>query len=292
MRNCILLILSLLFFASCSIFKKGEKRKKPEVELNEKSRFSKVLKSKDYEFKLKMANLYYDKKDFRKAQVLYEEVFPVFKGTPQHEDLYYKYANAHFNLKDYITAENLLKGYLEVFPNSPRAEEVEYLNAYCYYKQSPKAELEQANTIKAIGMMQIYLNNHPNSKKKAEAEDIINKLQQKLELKESLSAQLYFNVGQFRAAALAFTTLMNNYPDSEKSDAYKLMAIKAYYRYANMSVDQKLVERYTKVITEVEDFQDRFPESNLLKEAERYLTLSKNNLKNINNEQTPQTAGK
>jgi outer membrane protein assembly factor BamD len=52
------------------------------------------------------------------------------------------------------------------------------------------------------------------------------------------------------------------------------------------------LERYTKVITEVEDFQDRFPQSNLLKEAERYLTLSKNNLKNINNEQTAQTAGK
>jgi outer membrane protein assembly factor BamD len=59
-----------------------------------------------------------------------------------------------------------------------------------------------------------------------------------------------------------------------------------------MSVDQKQLERYTKVITEVEDFQDRFPQSNLLKEAERYLTLSKNNLKNINNEQTAQTAGK
>ena len=278
--------------ASCSIFKKGQKRKKEEVQLTENSRFGKVLKSKDYEFKLKMANLYYDKKDFRKAQVLFEELFPVFKGTPQHEDLYYRYAYAHFNLKDYLTAENLLKGYLEVFPNSPRADEVEYLNAYCYYKQSPKAELEQANTIKAIGMMQIYLNNHPSSSKKQEAEEIILKLQQKLELKEALSAQLYFNVGQFKAAALAFTTLMNNYPDSEKSDQYKLMAIKAYYRFAVMSVDQKQVERYSKVITEVEDFQDRFPESNLLKEAERYLTLSKNNLKNINNEQTAQTVGK
>lgn len=292
MKLKVLLILLVFSTSSCNFFHKIWKGKKQPEQLSTSTKFGKVLKSKDYEYKLKMANFYFDKKDFRRAQVLYEEVFPVFKGTPQHEDLYYKYAFSHFNQRDYLTAENLYKGYLEVFPNNPRAEEVEYLQAYCYYKQSPKAELEQANTIKAIGMMQIYLNNHSNSTRKAEAEDIIKKLQAKLELKESLSAQLYFNVGQFRAAALAYTTLINNYPDSDKGDQYKLMAIKAYYRYANMSIDEKQVERYSKVITEVEDFQDRFPESNLLKEAERYLTLSRNNLKNLNNEQTPQTVGK
>jgi outer membrane protein assembly factor BamD len=53
-----------------------------------------------------------------------------------------------------------------------------------------------------------------------------------------------------------------------------------------MSIPEKQLERYQKVIFEAEDFQDRFPESKLLKEAERYLTLSKNNLKSLNNEQT------
>jgi outer membrane protein assembly factor BamD len=59
-----------------------------------------------------------------------------------------------------------------------------------------------------------------------------------------------------------------------------------------MSIDEKKEERYNKVINEVEDFQDRFPESKLLKEAERYLTLSKNNIKSLNNEQTSQAIGK
>jgi outer membrane protein assembly factor BamD len=103
---------------------------------------------------------------------------------------------------------------------------------------------------------------------------------------------LYFNLGQFRAAALTYTTLMNNYPDSQKGDEYKLMAIKAYFRYAEMSIKEKQEERYTRVVREVEDFQDRFPESKLLKEAERYLTLSTNNLKSLNNEQTSQAVGK
>lgn len=256
------------------------------------SKFGKVLKSKDFEYKLKMANTYYDKKEFRQAQVLFEELFPVFKGTPQHEDLFYRFAYSHYNLRDYITAENLFKGYIEIFANNPRAEEMEYMQALCFYKQSPKAELEQSNTIKAIGMFQVFINTHPESPRIKEAEEIISKCQAKLEIKEFLSAQLYFNVGQFRAASLAYTTLINNYPDSPKGDEYKLMAIKASYRFAAMSVDEKKEERYNKVINEVEDFQDRFPESKLLKEAERYLTLSKNNIKSLNNEQTSQAIGK
>lgn len=235
-----------------------------------------------------MANTYFDKKEYRKSQVLFEELFPVFKGTPQFDDLYYKYAYAHYNLRDFVTAENLFKGYLEVFSNSPRAEEVEYMQSYCFYRQSPKAELEQTNTMKAIGMLQIFINTHPGSPKVKEAEELIAKCQTKLEAKESLSAQLYYNVGQYKASALTYTTLLNNYPDSQKGDEYKLMAIRSYYKYATMSIIEKQNERYQKVIIEAEDFQDRFPESKLLKEAERYLTLSKNNIKTLNNEQTSQ----
>jgi outer membrane protein assembly factor BamD len=256
------------------------------------SKFGKVLKSKDFEYKLKMANQYFDQKKFRQSQVLYEELFPIFKGTPQHEDLYYKFAYSHYNLKDFTTAESLFKGYLEVFGNSPRAEEVEFMQAHCFYRQSPKPELEQSNTLKAIGMFQIFVNTHPESQRIKEAEQIIAKCQVKLEVKEQLSAQLYYNVGQFRAAALAFTTLINNYPDSPKGDEYKLMSIRSYFRYASMSIPEKQEERYNKVITEVEDFQDRFPESKLMKEAERFLTLSKNNIKSLNNEQTSQAGGK
>ena len=251
-----------------------------------------MLKSKDFEYKLKMANTYYEGKDYRKSQILYEELFPVFKGTPQFDDLYYRYAYAQYYLKDYITAESLFKGYLEVFSNNARAEEVEYMQAFCFYKQSPKAELEQSNTIKAIGMLQIFINTHPESTRIKDAEALVAKCQAKLEKKEALSAQLYYNVSQYRAAALTYTTLLNNYPDSPKGDEYKLMAVRAYYKYATMSIPEKQAERYQKVIVEAEDFQDRFPESKLMKEAERYLTLCKNNLKSLNHEQTTQTGRK
>jgi outer membrane protein assembly factor BamD len=245
------------------------------------SKFNKVLKSTDYDYKLKMAQEYYDKKKYKQAQTLYEELFPIYKGTPQFEDLYYRYADCAYKQKDYVAAENLYNGFLDMFPNSTRAEEVEFMEAYSYFKQSPKPELDQTNTIKALGMMQTFINTHPGSEKNKEAQQIIDECNRKLEIKELRSAELYFNMGQYRAAAIAYTSLINNYPDSQKSDEYKLQIIKSYYKYASLSIQEKRQERYVKVINEVQDFQDRYPESKFMKEAERYLTLSTNNIKSI-----------
>jgi outer membrane protein assembly factor BamD len=127
--------------------------------------------------------------------------------------------------------------------------------------------------------MQTFINTHIGSAKNKEAQEIIDKLVRKLEQKELKSAELYFNLGQYKAAAIAFTSLINNYPDSPTSDSYKLMIIKSFYNYANMSIEEKKAERFSKVISEVHDFQDRFPESKLLKEAEKFLTISLNSTK-------------
>ena len=254
------------------------------------SRFSKVQKNGDVNFKLKAADLYYAKKQFNYAQQLYEELFPLFKGTPEFEDLYYKYAYCAYHQKDWMNAENLFKTFVETFPNSPRAEEMDYMRASCYYRQSPKPELDQTNTTRTIGLMQTFINTHPNSPKVKEAVDIIDKCRYKLEQKEWRSAQLYYDMGQFRAASIAFTSLMADYPESSKSEHYKLQAIKSFYGYASNSIEAKKEERFTKVISECNDFVDRFPQSSLTKEVEQYEQLAKQNIKALNNEQVKTAA--
>ena len=62
------------------------------------------------------------------------------------------------------------------------------------------------------------------------------------------------------------------------------MAIKSYYRFAELSVEEKKAERYEKVIEECNEFIDRFPESAFAKEVQQYLTQSQNNLKIYTNE--------
>ena len=250
---------------------------------------TKVLKNKDPEYKLRMAEQYFAKKKYSYSQQVYEDVMPFFKGRPEFEDIYYKYAYSAYYQKDYLNAENLFKTYLEVFPTSARAEEIEYMRAYTFYKQSPKPELDQSNTIKAIGMMQTFINTHPGSSRIKEATEIIDLSRKKLEIKDYKAAQLYYDIGQYRAAAVSFNSLLNTYPDSHKSDEYKLMSIKSYFRFAEMSIEEKKSERFEKVIEECNDFTDRFPQSPLAKEVEHFLSLSQNNLKQLSNEQPSKT---
>ncbi len=233
-----------------------------------------------------MAEQYYAKKKYVYAQQLYEDVMPFFRGQPEFEDIYYKYAYTAYYQKDYLNAENLFKTYLEVFPNSTRAEEIDYMRAYTYFKQSPKPELDQTNTLKAMGLMQAFINTHPGSVKNKEASDIIDICRQKLEIKDFKSAQLYFDMGQYRAAAVSFNTLLESYPEAQRADEYKFMSIKSYFRFAELSVEEKKAERFEKVVEECIDFLDRFPDSKLINEVEQYSVSAKNNLKNYNNEQT------
>jgi outer membrane protein assembly factor BamD len=285
MRPLFLAFALLSLFSSCSIFKKSS---------GPPTSFNKILKSTDYTFKLQMAEKYYLNKDYDHAQILYDDLYRVMKGSEHFEDIWYKYAYCAYYLKDYINAENLFKGFVEAFPNSPKADEMDYMRAYCFYKQSPKYQLDQTNTTKAMGFMQAFVAQHPNSDKVKEATEIIEKCRTKLELKDFENAKLYYNLREtnaayLKAAALTFTTLMNTYPDSQNSDEYKLYIIKSDYYYAIKSMEEKKKPRLETVLTEINDFNDRFPESKFKKEVLEYQELTNNTIKKINNEQTKTT---
>lgn len=256
------------------------------------SKFGKVLKSKDKEYKLKMAEQYYANKDYDKAQQIYTDLLPLFKGDPRFEDIYYKYAYTSYYEKDYMNAENLFKTYGENFPNSPKVEETEFMRCMAYYKQSPKVDLDQTNTVKSIALLQAFINTHPDSKRINEANEIIDVCRKKLELKEYNNAKLYYDLGFFKSAGVAFSILIDDFPDSENSDMYALNSIKSYYRYAELSIVDREEERFEKVIADVNDFEQRFPNSKLLADAINYRTLSENSLKKLqtqNNEQIKAT---
>jgi len=84
MKKIITLILSIAILSGCT------------------SKFAKIQKSKDYQYKLKMAEQYYSSKNYNYAQILFEEVFPYIKGTASFEEVYYKFAYCSYYEKDYL----------------------------------------------------------------------------------------------------------------------------------------------------------------------------------------------
>ncbi|HWR32989.1 MAG TPA: outer membrane protein assembly factor BamD, partial [Chitinophagaceae bacterium] len=210
-----LILFAFLFLASCH----GGKHTASNNSGKKKS-ISRILKNPDPAYKLRIAEQYFAKKKYNRAQIIYEDVIPYYKTDKVFEDIYYKYSYCAYYQHDYLNAENLFKNFMEIFPNSARAEEADYMRAYCFYKQSPKAELDQTNTIRAVGMMQTFINTHPGSARIKEANLIIDECRTKLETKDRKSAQLYFDLGHFRAAGVAFTALLDNYPESLLADEY------------------------------------------------------------------------
>lgn len=274
----------LATFVSCNSSKNAITRN------SGKKSISRILKNPDYEYKRRMAEQFFATKKYIKAQQVYEDIFPYYKtDRAVFEDIYYKYAYCAYNMGDYMNAENLFKSFMETFPASKKSEEVDYMRAYSFYKQSPKPELDQTQTIKAIGTMQVFINTHPGSSRIPEANKIIDECGAKLQIKDYKAAKLYYDMGQYRAAGVAFTSLLNSFPESEKADEYKLMVIKSYYQYAGLSVEEKQTERYEQVIAECNEFADRFPESKLKSEAESYLKQANNNIKKLNYEQVKTT---
>lgn len=281
MKRIALFIFCIVTLTSCFFHKAS----KGGAKVNHDHKFGQVLKSKDNEFKYKMAEQYYVNKKYSFAQQLFEDLFPIMRGTERFEDMYYKVAYCYYYEKDYLNAENYYKTFTETFPNSKKTEECEYMRAYTYYLQSPKVELDQTNTTKAIALMQAFISTHPSSSRQKEANDIIDKCREKLELKEFKSAELYFNLGYYKASAISFANVSENFPDSKNADEYKLQMIKSYFKYAEQSYEEKQVERFEKVLSECMDFSERFTDSKLLIEVNKYKIQTTNYLKNLKNEQ-------
>ena len=130
--------------------------------------------------------------------------------------------------------------------------------------------------------MQAFIDAHPTSPKVKEATEVIDACRAKLELKDFKTATLYDNLGLYRAAAISYGLLSDNYPDSKSADKYKMLTVKAYYKFAENSFADKQKDRFTKVIEESNDFIDRYSDSpllpevkNLKKQSDNFLNIKK-----------------
>lgn len=231
--------------------------------------YQKVLKSTDYDYKLKKAKQYYNSGDYFKAIPLFEELLVVYKGTRDVEDLYYFYAYSHYGQKDYLLSAYYFNEFTKSYPKSKKAEDSKFMIAQSYEKLSPKATLEQTNSLKAIEYYQLFVDTYPKSERIEEANGRIDELRFKLEDKAYLGAELYYNMKEYKAAAQSFENLLVDFPDTDRREQVLFMITKAYHELAKNSVITKQEERYQLAIDSYLRLVDNYSESKYLKEAEK-----------------------
>jgi len=233
------------------------------------SDYQKLLSSTDYDLKYKKSIDYFDKKDYTRASALMEELLALYRGTDKAEEVNYRYAYCYYHQQDYVMGGYYFKNFVTSFPNSPYAEECAFMVAYCYYQDSPTSSLDQANTYKAMDELQLFMNQHPASKRVVECNKLIDELREKLVKKSFDSASLYFKLGDFKAAITALNNGLKEFPDTHYREELLFLVLQSSYELANRSVYEKMKERYQNTVDAYLQFKEEYPESKHLREAER-----------------------
>lgn len=221
--------------------------------------YNKLLKSKDFEKKYEAALQYYDKKDYFKAQQLFDELLVIYRGTPRAEEIFFRYAYTYYYMDNYADAAEYFQRYAATFPKSAKAEEAYFMSAFCKYKDSPRFSLDQSSTMDAISQMQSFVNVFPNSTRVADCNRYMDELRKKLEKKDFERAKLYYTTGYDKSAVTALNLFVKENPGSEYREEAMYLVADAALRYALRSVAAKRTERLGEARQAAERYQTTYP---------------------------------
>ena len=237
--------------------------------------YDKVFKSNNVENKLKLADELYNKKKYDKAIPLYEQLLTVLKGQKSVDDIYYKYANSHYQNKSYELAAFYLRSFYNTYPANENAEQAAFDEAMCYLKQSPRFSLEQTSTQRAIEAFGEFVNRYPQSTRMSLANERIDELRGKLRKKAYESAYLYYKIGEYHAAAVAFENFLKEFPEHENPERVNFLIVKALKKFADGSYKDKKAERYKDFQVHFDAFKQKYTTGKYLAELEKMQKIRK-----------------
>jgi len=240
--------------------------------------YEKLLKSTDFDLKKAKAKEYYDAGQYVKTTELLAQILPRFRATEEAEELNWMNAKAYFGMKDYFMAGNYFKSFINDFPFGKHAEEANFMAAMCDYNIAPRSELDQENTKNAIEGFKIFTNRFPTSPKVEEANKLIKELEEKLVDKSYLSAKLYYDMKQYKAAVVALNNSLKEYADTKYREEMMFLKLRSLYMYADLSQPQKQKERFQETLDDYYSFMEEYPKStysrdvnNIFQKTNKYL---------------------
>ena len=186
---------------------------------------------------------YMEKKDYVKAQTDFQTVIDSFPASELIDRAQFMLAEANFNNEDYITAAYEYDRVYKDYPSSIHAEEARYKRAICYYNESPKADLDQENTLLAIDEFNRFIDNFPRSEFIKEAQNYIEELSEKLAFKEYKNAELYRKLKKYDSAIQYYRFVISDYPRSVWADESRFGMGLVYLKQKNYERAKEIFQR-------------------------------------------------
>lgn len=278
MKKSIIIIVSIvLLFSSCA------------------KEFNSVYKSNDYLYKYEYAKECFATGKYARATTLLSELINILKGTDYAEESLYMLGMAQYNDQDYESASDTFKRYYTSYPKGVYAESAEYYVGQSLYMCIPEPRLDQSRTVLAISAFQEFLDAYPEASLKVTAQQHLFSLQDNLVQKELYSAQLYYDLGSYfgnctnggnnyEACVITSQNALKDYPYSKFRENFSILVMKSKYELAQMSVEEKKLDRYQDAQDECYGFINEFPDSKEKATAQKYIEKCKNYLTNHEND--------
>lgn len=239
----------------------------------------KVLSSEDFGYKYNVAKQYFAHKKYVNTITVLENVQPFYRGTPQDDSITYLMAKSYYLDGDVLYGEHYFDELRRNFPRSKFIEEADYLTAMCNYNISPRSDLDQDYSIKAMRLFSLYIDKYPNSPMREDCEKKYKELNDKLIYKAYIAAKLYYNIGQYKAAMVSLHNCLVDYPESVYREEIMYLIAKSTYLRAVNSIESKQKERYQKTIDEYYSFIAEYPESKYRKEMDGFFSVAQKSVK-------------
>ncbi len=236
--------------------------------------YNKLLKSTDYEYKYEAAKNYFAKGQYNRSATLLNDLIAILKGTNKAEESLYMLGMCYYNQKDYQTASQTFIQYCNVYPRGTYAELARFHAGKALYLDTPEPRLDQSATYSAIQQLQTFMEYFPKSTKRADAQKMIFELQDKLVMKEYLSAKLYYNLGNYMgnnylSCVITAQNALKDYPYTKLREDLSILILRSKYEMAIYSVEDRKIERYREAVDEYYAFKNEFPDSKYIKEANK-----------------------
>ena len=228
--------------------------------------------------KFKYASKWYNEEKWSQATPMLEHLIPEFKGTDTSELLYYMLADAYYFSKEYMVAAYHYKNFRDLYPRSYKSEVASYRVAECYRSEIPRLELEQRDTEKAISYYKSFISNYPNSPMVEIAYKRIGELNKIIENKARSAGDLYYKTKNYRAAAVTYKNLLNDYPTISGYEEIAYKIADSYMKFAENSILTKKSQRYETALNSNQKFLNRFPASEYVKKVKENIAESRMNL--------------
>ncbi|SDB43539.1 Beta-barrel assembly machine subunit BamD [Flavobacteriaceae bacterium MAR_2010_188] len=253
MKKFFIILISLVAFTSCS-------------------EFQKALKSEDTTEKYKLAEQYFNDEKWNKANRLFAQLVPVYRGKPQAERLMYMYAKSYYNMKDYHLSGYQFERFEDAYPTSDKAEESAFLGAKSFYMLSPIFSKEQQDTKEALEKLQLFVNKYPESEYLEEANKLVAELDYKLEKKAFEIAKLYnktayYDSEDYEAAIKSFDNFLFEYPASSFREAAMYYRLDSAHNLAINSIESRKVQRLKDAKGYYDTLIKYYPASEYLEQA-------------------------